>query len=91
VEFQFGAIAEGLESQNLQLFEFKQSNSLVGGPCDPRLGWRWLECAANCGNRGLTFSAVSFSSASFLRLTTAVNSQGSSPVIAGQYPLDAVP
>jgi hypothetical protein len=31
VEFQLGAITEGLESQNLQLFEFEQSDSSVPG------------------------------------------------------------
>src|SRR5208282_2358635 len=42
MELQFRAIAERLESQDLQLLKFEQSDSFVS-----RLGWRWLECVAN--------------------------------------------
>jgi hypothetical protein len=42
MELQLGAIAERLESQNLQLLEFEQSDSFVGGPSNVVRG---LGCA----------------------------------------------
>jgi hypothetical protein len=47
MEFQFGAITERLESQDLQLFEFEQSDSFVGPwPADSvSAGWSALQIA----------------------------------------------
>jgi len=36
VELELRAIAERLESQDLQFLKFEQSDSFVGGPCGPR-------------------------------------------------------
>jgi hypothetical protein len=48
VKLEFGAITERLESQDLQLFEFEQSDSFVKRTSLARgLYLRWLECAAN--------------------------------------------
>jgi hypothetical protein len=49
MKFQLGAIAERLESQDLQLLKFEQSNSFVRTRTRwiRLLGLRWLECAAN--------------------------------------------
>ena len=51
VKFQLGAIAERFESQNLQLLEFEQSDSFVGGhlqSADPVCaGWSALQIAWN--------------------------------------------
>jgi hypothetical protein len=53
MEFQFGTITERLESQDLQLFEFKQSDSFVGPWSADSIGagWSALQIA---GKRGLT-------------------------------------
>ena len=50
MEFQFGAIAERLESQNLQLLEFEQNDSFVGGHVGPRT--RFALAGVRCKSRG---------------------------------------
>ena len=50
MEFQFGAIAERLEPQDLQLLEFEQNDSFVGGHVGPRT--RFALAGVRCKSRG---------------------------------------